>query len=151
MSEKRIVPVELAPKAAPHSADEVADDNNSWGVVFFDSMAVLAEHSVLPVDVRGELARLPEVVEAALYFVCSEALANVAKHAAATRATIEVRAEAGRVSVTIVDDGRGGADPTRGSGLRGLADRVEALGGRLAVESEPGTGTRVTAEIPVPG
>jgi len=112
---------------------------------------VLAEHSVLPVDVRGELARLPEVVEAALYFVCSEALANVAKHAAATRATIEVRAEAGRVSVTIVDDGSGGADPTRGSGLRGLADRVEALGGRLAVESEPGTGTRVTAEIPVPG
>ena len=115
------------------------------------ALAVLAEHSVLPVDVRGELARLPEVVEAALYFVCSEALANVAKHAAATRATIEVRAEAGRVSVTIVDDGSGGADPTRGSGLRGLADRVEALGGRLAVESEPGTGTRVTAEIPVPG
>ena len=115
------------------------------------ALAVLAEHSVLPVDVRGEIARLPDVVEAALSFVCSEALANVAKHASATRVTIEARAEAGRVTVAVVDDGSGGADPTQGSGLRGLVDRVEALGGRLEVESEPGKGTRVTAEIPVPG
>ena len=113
------------------------------------ALAALAERSVLPVDVRGELARLPGVVEAALYFVCSEALANAAKHAAATRVTIAVQAEAGWVAVAVVDDGSGGADPARGSGLRGLADRVEALGGRLRVESEPGRGTRVTADLPI--
>ena len=93
--------------------------------------------------------RLPESVEVGLYFVCSEALANVAKHAGASRASIDLREDSGRVSVAIADDGVGGASASGGSGLRGLADRVEALGGSLAVESSPGAGTRVVAELPV--
>ena len=75
---------------------------------------------------------------------------NVAKYAGAARVTIEARREPGRLAVTIADDGAGGADPARGSGLRGLADRVEALGGRLSVESPPGAGTRLEAELPAP-
>jgi signal transduction histidine kinase len=72
----------------------------------------------------------------------------VAKHAAASRASIEVRPEADRVVVVVEDDGIGGAAPSAGSGLHGLADRVEALGGRLDVDSPRGGGTRVTAEVP---
>ena len=102
----------------------------------------------LPVEIQGEVGPLPEPVEAALFFVCSEALANVVKHAAASRATIELRTGRGRVVAIVVDNGAGGADPSHGSGLRGLADRVEALGGHFAVESTPGTGTRVIAELP---
>jgi signal transduction histidine kinase len=111
------------------------------------ALVLLAERSPVPVDVRGEVERLPAAIEAALYFVCSEALANVAKHAEAASASIELREEHGRVFVTVVDDGVGGASASRGSGLRGLADRVQALGGEFRVESPPGTGTRVTAEI----
>jgi signal transduction histidine kinase len=92
--------------------------------------------------------RLPGQVEAAAYYVVSEALANVAKYAAATLVSVRVAQENGRAIVEVVDDGVGGADPTRGSGLRGLTDRVEALEGQLAVVSEPGSGTRVRAEIP---
>jgi signal transduction histidine kinase len=95
-------------------------------------------------------ARAPAPVEAAAYFVCAEALTNVAKYADATRVTVEARRDGGRLTVTITDDGAGGADPERGSGLRGLADRVEALGGRLSVESPPGAGTRLVAELPAP-
>lgn len=113
------------------------------------ALAVLAERSSVLVEIRGEVGRLPEPVEAALFFVCSEALANAAKHAEATRASIELKEERGRVVVSIEDDGVGGAAPGRGTGLRGLADRVEALGGRLRVESPPGAGTLVVAEIPV--
>ncbi len=112
------------------------------------ALALLAARSPLPVGFKGEVGPLPEPVEAALFFVCSEALANVVKHAAASRATIELRTERGRVVATIVDDGAGGADPSHGSGLRGLADRVEALGGHLTVESPRGSGTRVVAELP---
>jgi signal transduction histidine kinase len=87
-------------------------------------------------------------VELAAYFVASEALANVAKHAEASQVTVEV-AQAGELAtVAIADDGVGGADDTLGSGLRGLADRVEALDGRLRVTSRPGGGTRVVAELP---
>ena len=82
--------------------------------------------------------------------MCAEALTNVAKYARAARVTIEARREPGRLVVAIADDGAGGADPSRGSGLRGLADRVEALGGRLSVESPPGAGTRLEAELPAP-
>jgi signal transduction histidine kinase len=113
------------------------------------ALRLLAERSPVPVELRGETERLPSSLEAALFFVSSEALANVAKHAAASRVSIEVRQEQERVSVFIVDDGLGGADPRRGSGLRGLADRIEALGGRFQVESRPGEGTRLVAEIRV--
>jgi signal transduction histidine kinase len=92
---------------------------------------------------------LPEAVEAALYFVCSEALANVAKHAGASCVAISVQTANGHVSASIHDDGDGGADPLAGSGLRGLADRVEALGGRLEVVSPSGGGTWVAARIPL--
>ena len=92
--------------------------------------------------------RLPAAVEAAIYFLCSEALANVAKHAEATRVAVELTESSGRVHVAIADDGVGGADASRGSGLRGLADRVEALGGGLSVESPPHGGTRLSAELP---
>jgi signal transduction histidine kinase len=113
------------------------------------ALAVLAERSPVPVQVGGGVGRLSEPIEAALFFVCSESLANVAKHSAASRVSIHSGAEGGRVIVTISDDGIGGADPSRGSGLRGLADRVEALGGRLTVESPPSAGTRVVVELPL--
>jgi signal transduction histidine kinase len=92
--------------------------------------------------------RLPEPVEVAAYYLVSEGLTNVAKYARASAARVEVARENGRLLVQVADDGVGGADPRGGSGLRGLADRVEALGGRLRVSSPPGAGTRVQAEIP---
>ena len=113
------------------------------------ALALLAERSVVPVEVTGDVGRLPEPIEAAFFFVCAEALANVAKHAGSSRAMIKLRDERGSVSVAIMDDGVGGADPSQGSGLRGLADRVEALGGQLAVESPQAEGTRLVAEIDV--
>ncbi|MFL5983158.1 MAG: sensor histidine kinase, partial [Gaiellaceae bacterium] len=79
---------------------------------------------------------------------CSEALANIAKYADASRARIAVVADDARLRVQVTDDGSGGADPAAGSGLRGLVDRVEALGGRLFVDSEPGRGTTLTAVLP---
>jgi signal transduction histidine kinase len=85
------------------------------------------------------------------YFVCAEALANVAKHAGAARVAVSVTVRGGRVRVEIEDDGMGGADPGRGSGLPGLADRVETVGGTLQVVSVPGQGTRLVAEIPLGG
>jgi signal transduction histidine kinase len=99
----------------------------------------------LTVDLDG---RLPEQVEVAAYYVVTESLANVAKHAHATKASVEVARTEDGIRVEIVDDGIGGADTERGSGLRGLADRVEALGGRLRVWTPSGGGTRVRAEIP---
>jgi signal transduction histidine kinase len=92
--------------------------------------------------------RLPEQVEAAAYYVVSEALANVAKHSHATSARVRVETARGELVVEVADDGMGGADSGRGSGLRGLTDRVEALGGRLWLSSPPGQGTIVRAEIP---
>jgi signal transduction histidine kinase len=92
--------------------------------------------------------RLPRPVEAASYYLVAEALTNVAKYASATAVTVNVDRRNGRALVEVRDDGVGGADPARGSGLRGLADRVEALGGAFAVESRPGEGTRLRAEIP---
>jgi signal transduction histidine kinase len=109
----------------------------------------LRERSAIPVDVRGAVGRLPGPIEAALFFVASEALANAAKHASCSHVAIELRQEPENVVVEIADDGHGGADPAEGSGLRGLADRVEALGGGLRVESPPGAGTRVVARVPL--
>lgn len=92
--------------------------------------------------------RLPGTVEVAAYFVIAEALTNVAKHAQATRATVRVARDNGRAVVEVRDDGVGGIETGRGSGLRGLADRVDALGGRLRLASRHGEGTTVRAEIP---
>jgi signal transduction histidine kinase len=109
----------------------------------------LSAHAPLPVrlDMCVE-DRLPERVEVAAYYVISESLANVAKHAHASEARVSLERHGDDLVVEIVDDGDGGADTERGSGLRGLADRVEALGGRLRVWTPLGGGTRVQAEIP---
>jgi signal transduction histidine kinase len=111
------------------------------------ALPALAARSPLDVSVLVRVGRLPGAVEAAAYFVCSEALANVSKHARAVSAHLDAVIDTGRLYLTISDDGVGGADAD-GAGLRGLADRVEALGGRLRVESRPGAGTRLLAEIP---
>jgi signal transduction histidine kinase len=109
----------------------------------------LAARAPVPVELSVEVdERLPEPLEVAAYYVISESLANVAKHAEARSARVEVRKEQGEVVVEIVDDGVGGADSERGTGLRGLADRVESLDGRLRVWTSRGGGTRVRAEIP---
>jgi signal transduction histidine kinase len=109
----------------------------------------LASRSPVPTGVRYEVTdEPPPAVALAAYFVVSEALTNVAKYAGARRATVRVWRVAGRLLVEVADDGIGGAATGRGSGLRGLADRVEALDGRLEVVSPAGAGTVVTAELP---
>ncbi len=111
----------------------------------------LAERCPIPVDVMARPdRRLASAVEATAYFVVSEALTNVAKYSSATRATVSAASDASSLRIVVADDGVGGADSNRGSGLRGLEDRVAAIGGSLAVESPVGGGTRVVAEIPLP-
>ncbi len=113
------------------------------------ALGALADRAPLPVTIESDLAeRLPAVVEAAAYYVVSESLTNVAKYAQASSVRVRLERLDGHARVEVRDDGVGGADPSLGSGLRGLADRVEALNGRLGVDSEPGGGTRVWAEIP---
>jgi signal transduction histidine kinase len=109
----------------------------------------LARRGPLPVEV-GELPiqRLPEQVELAAYFVVCEALTNVAKYASATQASVTMIKTDGRLVVEISDDGVGGADIDRGSGLRGLTERLAAIEGRLDIESKPGLGTTVRGSIP---
>jgi signal transduction histidine kinase len=109
----------------------------------------LARRTGPAVEVRAPRRRFAGVVEATIFFVCSEALANVTKHAGAATVRLEVAERDDRLIVEIDDDGAGGADAASGSGLRGLADRVEALGGMLAVVSTRGVGTTVRAEVPV--
>ena len=92
--------------------------------------------------------RLPDQVEAAAYYTVSEALTNASKHASATRVWVAVQLTDGTLHLSIRDDGVGGADPSRGSGLTGLKDRIEALGGRIRIDSAPGSGTRIDVEIP---
>jgi signal transduction histidine kinase len=113
------------------------------------ALADLAERSHVAVDVTAAAERLPARVEAAAYFVCSEALTNAEKHAQASLVTIGLRREGRVVVLRIEDDGMGGADTSRGSGLQGLADRVEALGGRFVVDSPAGRGTRLEVSLPV--
>jgi PAS domain S-box-containing protein len=114
------------------------------------ALEALAARTPLPVELSTNLEdRLPGPVEAAAYYVVAEALTNVAKYAAASAVRVTAQRSDGRVVVEVSDDGVGGADPGRGSGLRGLADRVEALEGRLVVDSAEGGGTRVRAVIPV--
>jgi signal transduction histidine kinase len=111
----------------------------------------VAERSTVPAMVEATLdARLPPAVEATAYFVVSEAMANVGKYAKATAVTILAWIENDELTVEVADDGIGGADPSRGSGLRGLADRVAAVDGTLEVESPPGQGTRLRVRIPMP-
>jgi signal transduction histidine kinase len=115
------------------------------------ALAVLAKDCPVPVQVTVAGDQVPSPVAVVAYFVCAEALTNVARHAAASRVAVSVTARGGQVRVEIEDDGMGGADPGRGSGLRGLADRVETVGGTLQVASVPGEGTRLAAEIPLGG
>ncbi len=115
------------------------------------ALAGLVARAPLPVTLSPPLRRrLPPAVEVAAYFVVMEALTNVAKYASATAAEVTVQQIDGHIVIDVSDDGVGGADPAAGSGLTGLADRVVALGGRLEVESPPGGGTVVRAEVPVP-
>jgi signal transduction histidine kinase len=97
----------------------------------------------------GTEVRLPERVEVTAYYVVSEALTNVAKHANASAVQVDVDTDDGLVRLGIRDDGVGGADPNRGSGLIGLKDRVEANGGTMRVESRPGEGTSLVVELPI--
>jgi PAS domain S-box-containing protein len=114
------------------------------------ALTALAHRAPLPVEIDDvPEERLPEPVEAAAYYLIAEAITNVAKHAHASHVAVSVRRVDGRVLVRIADDGVGGADPGAGSGLHGLADRVEALHGHLHVDSPPNGGTRVEARIPV--
>jgi signal transduction histidine kinase len=108
----------------------------------------LVERAPVPVTLSVPAERLSEPVEVALYYVVGEALTNVAKYAQATQVSVSIRREEGRVHVEVRDDGCGGADVAEGGGLSGLRDRIEALRGRLAVESPPGAGTTLRAELP---
>jgi signal transduction histidine kinase len=110
----------------------------------------LVSRASLPVSIEVSVGRLPPAVEATAYFVVSEALTNVVKHARASRAEVLARLDHGELRVEISDDGVGGARADAGAGLGGLADRVAALDGRLVVETPPGGGTRVCALLPVP-
>jgi predicted ATPase/signal transduction histidine kinase len=113
------------------------------------ALRVLARRSAVPVSLQlGVTGRLPEHAEIAVYFVVAEALTNVAKHARASTADVTVEAAGDAVRVQVRDDGRGGADVGAGSGLIGLKDRVEALGGGFSVRSVPGAGTTLQADLP---
>jgi signal transduction histidine kinase len=113
------------------------------------ALEALAARAPLPVEIDCPGPELPPQVEAAAYYVVSEALANVTKYAQASAVEVRVERRNGFAVVEVADDGVGGADPLRGSGLRGLADRVASLNGNLRVESPRGAGTRVRAEIPL--
>jgi len=112
------------------------------------ALTSLASDAPLPVDLAVSATGESPAAAACAYFVCAEALANVAKYAAASKVAVSVRSDPGGIRVEVEDDGAGGADPGRGTGLRGLADRVETLGGALTVDSPPGRGTRLVAVIP---
>jgi signal transduction histidine kinase len=113
------------------------------------AIRALAERAPVPVELtRLPEDRLPDSVEAAIYYLVAEAITNVAKYAQATSASVAIERSNGFATVVVRDDGIGGAEPVPGSGLVGLADRVEALGGRLHIESPVGRGTQLSAEIP---
>jgi signal transduction histidine kinase len=114
------------------------------------ALNALVQRAAVPVDLRAVVPeRLDAAIEAAAYFLVSEALTNVAKYARADTVSVDVTSTGGTLVVTIADDGVGGADPARGSGLRGLVDRVHAVGGTLEVSSPPGQGTRLCARLPM--
>ena len=114
------------------------------------AVEALATRSTVPVELEDELGqRLDPAVETALYYTVAEALTNVSRYADATHATVRLRLEGDVVEVDIEDDGVGGADRERGSGLHGLADRLGTVGGVLEVASPPGRGTRLRARVPL--
>jgi signal transduction histidine kinase len=114
------------------------------------ALQTLAHRSPIPVDLDITMdVRLPEPIEVAAYFVASEALANAAKHSQASRIDLSLGVSDGDLVLSVRDDGVGGADTARGSGLVGLRDRVEALGGSIRVASRSGEGTKITAELPL--
>ncbi len=113
------------------------------------ALSALARDFPVPVELAVMPIESSQTAQACAYFVCSEALANVAKHASASRVTISVKRDGQHLLIEVRDDGVGGAERDRGAGLSGLADRVETLGGTLSLESPPGRGTRVLASIPV--
>ena len=113
------------------------------------ALEALVLRAPLPVELETPGERLQEAFEAAAYYVVAESLTNVAKYGNASSARVSVATSNGTLTVMVADDGIGGADPDRGSGLRGLADRVEALEGRLIVESPAGVGTKILAKIPL--
>ena len=109
----------------------------------------LAKRAPMPVELRVAVnGRLDQAIEAAAYFLVSEAITNAAKHARAESVRVDVEANGDTMLVTVADDGVGGAETTRGSGLGGLIDRVEAVGGRLEITSPSGDGTRLSARLP---
>jgi signal transduction histidine kinase len=113
------------------------------------ALSAVVARSPVPVELTVELTRRPpDHIESAAYFVVSEALANVARHASATRAAVSIATSADRLVVEVRDDGVGGADPGRGTGLQGLADRVRGLGGTFDVLSPEGGPTTVLVELP---
>jgi signal transduction histidine kinase len=113
------------------------------------ALTELAARSSVAVAGSVPPKRWPSEIEATAYYVCAEALANVAKHALATTVDVTLSEEGGWLRIAIRDDGVGGADPERGTGLQGLRDRVEAMGGRLSIDSQPGQGTRLVALLPL--
>jgi signal transduction histidine kinase len=114
------------------------------------AVRTLARRSAITVELDGALDdRLPEPIEVAAYYVVSESLANAVKHAKPSRVRVELRVEERTLRLAVHDDGVGGADPSRGSGLVGLRDRVEALGGSIDISSPPGRGTHVVVELPL--
>jgi PAS domain S-box-containing protein len=116
------------------------------------ALDALAGRLPVPVDLDAAIEdRLPEHIEATAYYIVSEALANVAKHAAAQNVRVSIRREGDALRCEVTDDGRGGADEARGTGILGLRDRAEAIGGTLRVSSPPGRGTVVTAMLPLTG
>jgi signal transduction histidine kinase len=114
------------------------------------ALKMLGRRSAVPVDLDvGVDLRLPESAEVAAYYVVSEALTNVAKHAQASEVNVRVEADEANLHLWIRDDGIGGVDSGNGSGLTGLIDRVEAIGGTLEISSRPGNGTSLIVEIPL--
>jgi signal transduction histidine kinase len=113
------------------------------------ALKALARRSPVPVEMAiGSLDPVPEPTQVAVYYIVSEAFTNAAKHGRATVVRLRAERENGTIRVAVTDDGVGGADPARGSGLIGLSDRIGAIGGRLAIDSPPGRGTSIVAELP---
>jgi signal transduction histidine kinase len=114
-----------------------------------DAIAQLATTAPVPVEFDVPQERFGADVEAAIYFVCAEALTNLAKYASASRGWIRLTQGRGELVLEVDDDGVGGAQPSAGSGLAGLADRLDVLGGTLTVANSPTGGTRLSASIPL--
>jgi signal transduction histidine kinase len=145
VDEVRTVSVELSEFTAGIGSRSLVADGLGPAV------AGLAQRSLIPIAIDIPADRWPTLVETTAYFVCSEGLANAAKHARASRISVRVTPQLGWLELEILDDGSGGADVADGSGLRGLADRVEAIGGSLRVEDRLGGGTRLLAALPFSG